>query len=92
MIKSGFTNIIVDTRITTHPALLHGLVVLASAGGGAVTVYAGQDTSGQKIGTFEGANNISNPIRFDPPLSCPSGLYVDVGSSISEVLIHWSPA
>ena len=89
---AGWTNISVDTRITTHPALLHGLVLLCSTTGGDVTVYSGQDTSGQKIGTFEGIADQSTPVMFAPPLECDSGLYVDVGSNVTEVLILWGPA
>lgn len=88
---AGFTNVTADARITTHHAVLHGVIVLASSAGGDVSIYAGQDTGGQKIGTFKGAANVSNPIAFDPPLDCPSGIYVDVGSNITEVTIHWSP-
>jgi len=88
---AGWTNISVDTRITTHAALLHGLILLCSTTGGDVTVYSGQDTSGQKIGRFEGTADVSLPIRFDPPLECDSGLYVDVGSTVTEVTILWEP-
>lgn len=89
---AGWTYTAVDRIITTHPALLLGVIVLASAGGGDVTVYEGQDaTTGQKIGTFEGANNITNSMMFGPGLDCGRGIYVDIGSSISGVIVIWSP-
>ncbi len=87
----AWTNITDNARITTHAAKLHGLVILASTTGGDVTVYAGQDDGGRKIGRFEGVADHSRPINFRPPLECESGIYVDVGSSITEVLVLWEP-
>jgi hypothetical protein len=88
----GWTTITADARITTHPALLHGLVLLVSSDGGDVTVYEGQDvTSGRKVGRFEAKTDTSRPIHFNPALECERGIYVDVGSNVTEVLIHWSP-
>jgi len=88
----AWTNITADARITSSAALLHGLVILASVTGGDVTVYAGQDVGGRKIGRFEGVADHSRPINFRPAIECDSGIYVDVGSSITEVLILWEPA
>ena len=80
-----------DLIVSQNPCLLHGLVVLASSDGGDVTLYAAQEArTADKIGRFEGANNISNPIMFYPPLPCRGGLYADVGSGITEVLIIYT--
>lgn len=88
----GFTNLSADRIVAYGPALLHGLVLLTSADGGDVTVYSGQDaTTGQKILTVEGTANVSRPISFNPPIECDRGIYVDVGSNVTEVLIHWTP-
>jgi len=86
----AWTNISASVRITSSAAKLHGLVILASTTGGDVTVYAGQDAGARKIGRFEGIADHSRPINFRPPLECDSGIYVAVGSSITEVLVLWS--
>lgn len=89
----GWTNVTADKVVTAQPALLHALVLLASAAGGAVTIYEGQDTSsGRKILTVKGQANVSRPVRFQPPLRCERGIYVDVGSDVGEVLVLWEPS
>jgi len=88
----GWTNVTASEIIAEQPVLLHGVVVLASADGGAATLYEGQDTaSGRKIATIEGSANESRPVAFYPPLLCERGLYVAVGSDVTEVVVHWTP-
>jgi hypothetical protein len=88
----GWSNVTADALITTHPALFHGVTLLTSAAAGDVTVYEGQDAvSGRKIGTFKAAANISWSVRFQPPLKCDRGIYIDVGSNVTEAIVHWSP-
>lgn len=86
---SSFFNTSVDALVNEGETFLAGVDVLASAAGGDVTLYEGLDTSsGRKIGTFKGDANITNQIRFNPPLRLERGLYVDVGSNITEVTIY----
>lgn len=88
----AWTNTTADAVITNAPAYLHGLTLLASAAGGDVTVYDGADPgAGRKILTAKGAANVSLPIAFYPPLLCERGIYLDVGSSVTEVTVHWDP-
>lgn len=82
-----------DVLVSREPGDFHGCVLLASALGGDVTFYDGTSTaSGHKILQVKGAQNVSKRIVFNPPLWCPRGLYVDVGSSVTEVLVLWEPA
>ena len=88
----GWTNITASEIIAEQPVLLHGVTLLTSADGGAATLYEGQDTaSGRKIATIEGSANESRSIAFYPPLLCERGLYVAVGSGVTEVMVHWTP-
>ena len=88
----GWTNITASEIIAEQPVLLHGVVLLTSADGGAATLYEGQDAaSGRKIITIEGSANESRPVAFYPPLLCERGLYVAVGSNVTEVVVHWQP-
>lgn len=86
----GWQNVAADAIITAQPARLHQVVLLASAAGGDATIYEGQDaSSGRKILTVKGAANASRPVRFRPPLECGRGIFVDVGSSVTEVFVQY---
>ena len=88
----GWTNVTASEIIAEQPVLLHGVVILVSADGGTATLYEGQDAaSGRKIATIGGITNVSWPVVFYPPLLCERGLYVAVGSDVTEVVVHWQP-
>jgi len=88
----GWENYAADAIVHQGPCLLYGVVVLASAAGGDATLYEGQDaSSGRKIGVFKGGANLSLPIMLPKPLYAARGLYLDVGTSITEVLIGFEP-
>ena len=86
----AFFNTTVDKLVTAHDCLLWGVVVLVSTTGGDVTFYAGRDaTSGRKIMTVEGTANESRAIMFAKPLFCDGGLYVDIGSNVTEATVFY---
>jgi len=86
----GWTRLTADGVVTAQPVLLHGLVLLVSTTGGDVTLYNGQDAgSGRVVGRFEAIADQSTSIPFYPPLRCENGLYVDVGSNVTELLVLW---
>jgi len=90
---AGWERVTVDTLLYPNPVLLGGLVLLVSVTGGDVTLYDGQDAaSGRVVGRFEGNAHISTPFLFPWPLRCELGLFVDVGSNVTEVLVLWAPA
>jgi len=85
-----WVNTSVDRILAEGPVTLKSVVVLASAAGGDVTLYNGTGSgAGNKIGQFKGAQNVSNPINWPEGLPCENGLYVDVGSNITEVLVSF---
>src|SRR3990167_3793755 len=68
----AYSPVSADTLLTSEPAFLGGLVVLASVDGGDVTLYDGLDAgSGRLIGRFEGLANVSNPIIFPDAVPPP---------------------
>lgn len=86
----GWTRLTGDAQVTEGPALLYGLVLLTSVTGGDVTVYAaGGPQPARQVGRFEAIADDSHPILFPSPLRMDGGIYVDVGSSVAEVLILW---
>lgn len=81
-------------KVLTADGLVHigvgelvGLVVLASSGGGGGTLYDGLDTSGNSMGTYQGANGVSNPVMFPAPLPFSRGLYLGGTSHIDQILV-----
>jgi hypothetical protein len=91
--QSSFFNTAVDALVNEGETLLLGIDVLASSAGGDVTVYEGLDAeSGRKVGTYKGAANVTNPIRFNPPLFLDRGLFLDIGTNITEVTAQFIPA
>lgn len=86
------TPITADQRITGFPAELGGLLLTASADGGDVTLYDGQNVnSGRKLFQVKGSANITDPLPMTVPIHCGRGIYVDVGSNITEADIIWRP-
>lgn len=81
--------------ITGDELLSHGrcelcLIVLTSSdGNGDVTLYDGENTNGRQICKFEGLANRSVPFGFHHHIYCRRGLYIDVGSNVTGLLVQW---
>jgi hypothetical protein len=87
----GYRRLTADELVTQRSVILWGLVLLASSDGGDVTVYNGTSTaSGDEIGKFEGLGSTSTVIDLGG-LRCERGLYVDIGSNMTEVLVIYDP-
>lgn len=87
------------TRITTSavvskvPCYL-GSVVFTPNGdsnNGNVTLYNGESTADPSITTLRSGTGQSMAVPFTPPLFCPRGLYVVLGSHVDECLIQYEP-
>jgi len=79
--------------LTNEPCLFYGAVILTSTTGGDATIYDGQDaTSGKLVHTLEGIADQSTPVMWPKPLYFSRGLYVAVGSNVTEVTVGWEPA
>lgn len=84
----GFARLTVDSSAIKRPVNVYGFIVLASVAGGDATAYNGQDAnSGRKFATLKGSANVSNPIIFHRPVYFENGIFVDIGSNITEVTV-----
>jgi hypothetical protein len=93
MYGASWERVTVDTRIHPGPVLLAGVVLLTSVTGGEVTIYNGDDAeSGTPVLRVEGIADESKPVMFPWPLRLERGLFVDVGSNVTEVLVAFVPA
>lgn len=89
--QAAWQNMAVDRLVSRGPCVLHAVYLLTSTDGGDVTLYEGQDSaSGDKIITVEGSADRTKVVHFSPALPCQRGLYVDVGSNVTEVMVHYS--
>lgn len=88
----GFSTVKSDQLICKTRCLFGGIIVNASTDGGDVAVYNGNDAgSGDLFHTFQGLANESLPILLPNPVLFERGLFVDVGSNITNVTILWLP-
>jgi hypothetical protein len=91
MFGHGYRYLTADEQVIEHPLILHGIVLLTSVTGGDVTLYDGLGTAGSSlIGRFEGIADQSTPIELFG-LHLERGLYVDIGSNVTSVLVIYDP-
>lgn len=69
-----------------------GELILTDDGGGHadITLYDGESDQDPPILTIRATQNQSRPIIFQPYLVTKRGLYISVGSNVSELLILFS--
>jgi len=80
-----------DALVHQGACLLYSVVVLVSVTGGDVTIYDGQDTtSGRRVARVEGIADVNTVVDFQGVV-LSRGLYVDVGSSVTEYTVVWKP-
>jgi hypothetical protein len=87
----SFLNLSADAVVSDQPLLLNSVLLLTSTTGGDVTLYEGQDaTSGRKIATLEATANNTLFVVFAHAPFLARGLYVDVGSNVTEVTVFFT--
>lgn len=91
MYGHGYRYLTADEIVAEHPLVLRGIVLLVSTTGGDVTLYDGLEAaSGRLIGRFEAIADTSTPIDLFG-LHVEHGLFVDVGSNVTSVLVVYDP-
>ncbi len=87
----GYRYLTADEIVAEHPLILRGLVLLVSTTGGDVTLYDGLEAAGGRlIGRFEAIADQSTPIDLFG-LHVEHGLFVDIGSNVTSVLVVYDP-
>jgi hypothetical protein len=77
-----------DTRVFTGPGEWGGLVLLTSAVGTGVNFRDGLDAGlGKNLGTFVSTTVDSLPIIFLHPIPIDTGLFIDVGTNVTSVMV-----
>ena len=82
----------VDKKVHNRPCFLYAAHLVAGTGGAATAVIRdGHDTGGEAVVDLAALTSSCDPRKFDPPIFLKKGLYVDVGSNVASVLVHFLP-
>jgi hypothetical protein len=78
-----------DRKLTDRPAELVAAYLVVSAASIDSAIYNGSDTSGDKILALESAA-VTN-LAFEPPVPiyCSKGIFVDIGTAVTGILVQW---
>jgi hypothetical protein len=68
--------------------LLFGYLV-PSAANADVSLYDGENTTGELIAMLKSAAITGHKFKPPVPVHCRKGLYVDVGSNVTGILVMW---
>jgi len=93
MMGVQYTRTAADALVERDPVILYAAVLLVGTTGGDVALYNGHDaTNGVLVATLKGTANVSNPVQFGPGVLLRNGLYIDVGSNVTEICVVWERA
>lgn len=82
-----------DKRVCNGPCFLYAAQMVGGTGGASTAVIRdGHDTGGDARIDLAAATSSNDPRNFDPPLYFKKGLFVDVGSNVTSVLVQFLPA
>ncbi len=88
-----YDRVVADKKVCNRPCFLYAAHLVAGAGGAATAVIRdGHDTGGEAVVDLAALTSSNDPRRFDPPIFFKKGLYVDIGSNVTSVLVHFMPA
>ena len=78
-----------DRKLTDQVSELIAAYLVVSAASTDSAIYNGSDTSGDKILALESAAITNLPFEPPVPIYCSKGLFVDVGTSVTGILVLW---
>lgn len=83
----------VDKKVSNLPCFLSAAHLTAGSGGAATAIIRdGHDTTGEAKIHLAALTSATDPRFFSPPIYFKRGLYVDVASNVTSVLVHFLPA
>jgi hypothetical protein len=81
-----------DRRLADKPCWLHWAYLVVSSASTNSALYDGEDTNGNKITDLKSAAVTGHEFKPPQPLFCRQGLYVDVGTNVSGILVEYEMA
>lgn len=79
----------VDRLLTNHECELVYAYLVPSGATTNSAIYDGTNTTGTQILDFKSAVVTGHPFKPPVPVYCRSGLYVDVGTSVTGIFVMW---
>jgi hypothetical protein len=84
------TRVALDGIAVRAECLLTSVRLVAAAGGAATAViHNGKTDDNEIICSLSAVASTSDALYFPRGLHCPNGIYVNVGSNVTEVVITW---
>lgn len=87
--KYSWTWVTGDQKLADRPCELVAAYLVVSAASTDSAIYNGVDTNGDKVLALESAAVTTLPIVPPVPIYCRKGLFVDVGTSVTGILVQW---
>lgn len=78
-----------DQLLSHGPCDLISAYLVVSAASTDTHLYDGENTRGSKIATLESAAVTGHHFKPPVPIYCRRGLYLDVGTNVTGVLVQW---
>jgi hypothetical protein len=79
-----------DKKVSNRPCFLYGTCLVAGTGGVATAVIRdGHETASEAILDLAALTSSNDSRKFDPPLYLKKGMFVDVGSNVTSVFVHY---
>ena len=79
-----------DQLVSRTPIWIYSLVITSNGTAEAdATIYDGESTSGDAVLTLYTVDESMAQLVFPEPLYLHKGLYVDIGSNVTEVLVQY---
>lgn len=81
-----------DLKASNGPCFISAAHLVAGSGGPATAIIRdGHDTSGEAKIHLAALTSATDPRFFNPPLYFKRGLFIDVASNVTSVLLHFLP-
>jgi hypothetical protein len=91
-IVSGWHRLTASGRVISGPILLTGIYVNATVSGSLITLYNALDAiPGSQLLQVKAAVVGTKEVIFPNPIFCERGLYLSVGSGVTEVFLTVLP-
>jgi hypothetical protein len=82
-----------DKRVYHGPCFLYAAQLVSNTSGASTAVIRdGQNTDAEVVVDLAALTSSNDPRRWDPPIYLKKGLFVDVGTNVTSVLVHYRPA
>jgi len=86
--RSNVKTMTADGIVFQGPGYLFDVHLAAGGAAADAAVYIGLSTNDKKLGDFDTITNTSFDHRYWPPVYCPVGLYVEVGT-LQSISFHY---